>query len=86
MMLITKELVLYLNRDDGASIVNLSSLACRKEGFPGSMIYSTTKGAVLNLTMALSTELGPNGIRVNAVAPGFINGETIDINGGVYCA
>ncbi|MDP3851388.1 MAG: SDR family oxidoreductase [Luteolibacter sp.] len=60
----------------GASIVNLSSLAGRKGGHPGSLAYSTSKGAVLTLTRALSTELGPQGVRVNAIAPGLILGTS----------
>jgi 3-oxoacyl-[acyl-carrier protein] reductase len=59
---------------DGASIVNLSSLAGRKGGHPGSLAYSAAKGAVLTWTRALATELAPAGIRVNAVAPGLILG------------
>ncbi|MDP0498496.1 MAG: SDR family oxidoreductase [Verrucomicrobiota bacterium JB022] len=61
---------------DGASIVNLASLAGRKGGHPGSLAYSTMKGAILTYTRALAQELGPEGIRVNAVAPGLILGTS----------
>ena len=74
MMLVTRELLPCLNNRDGASVVNISSLAGRKGGHQGSLAYSTAKGAVLTWTRALSTELGPMGIRVNAVTPGFIEG------------
>ncbi len=60
----------------GASIVNLSSLAGRKGGHPGSLAYATAKGAILTFTRALATEVGPQGIRVNAIAPGLILGTS----------
>ena len=54
-----------------ASIVNLSSIAWR--GLAGASVYSATKGAVVGFTRAASKELAPRGIRVNAIAPGFID-------------
>lgn len=76
MMLVTREaLPLLKNRPDGASIVNLSSLAGRQAGRAGSIIYATAKGAVLTWTRSLALELAPYNIRVNAVAPGLILGS-----------
>lgn len=74
MMLVTREVFSHLNREEGSSIINISSLAGRKGGGKGSLVYSTQKGAVLTWTRHLSNELAPEGIRVNAVAPGFIEG------------
>ena len=77
MMMITREAVPFLKESpDGASIVNLSSLAGRKGGHAGSLVYGTAKGAVLTWTRALAGELGPEGIRVNALAPGLILGTS----------
>lgn len=56
----------------GASIINLSSLAARDGGGGGSSLYASSKGAVTTFTRAMAKELGPKGIRVNAVCPGMI--------------
>lgn len=56
----------------GASIVNFSSLAARDGGGGGASLYATSKGAVSVFTRAMAKELGPDGIRVNAVCPGTI--------------
>lgn len=58
-----------------AAIVNLASLAGRKGGHAGSLLYSAAKGAVITWTRALAGELGPRGVRVNCVAPGLILGS-----------
>lgn len=134
MMLVTQAARPALVAAGSSSIVNVASLAGRKGGHGGSLVYSSAKGAVITWTRALAAELGPNGVRVNCVAPGlilatrfhdthttkesaeetvrgiplgrggssedvaravvylaseydgFINGATLDINGGVYCA
>ncbi|HET9985582.1 MAG TPA: SDR family NAD(P)-dependent oxidoreductase [Longimicrobiales bacterium] len=54
-----------------ASIINLSSIAWR--GQVGASVYSASKGAVVAFSLAAAKELGPRGIRVNAIAPGFID-------------
>ena len=56
----------------GASIINLSSQAARDGGGGGSALYSSSKGAVTTFTRAMAKELGPKGIRVNAICPGLI--------------
>lgn len=56
---------------DGGRIVNISS-ATTKHAFPESVTYAMTKGAVDTMTLALAKELGPRGITVNAVAPGYV--------------
>ncbi len=56
----------------GASIINLSSQAARDGGGGGSALYGASKGAVSTFTRAMAKELGPKGIRVNALCPGLI--------------
>lgn len=56
----------------GASVINLSSQAARDGGGGGSSLYASSKGAVTTFTRAMAKELGPKGIRVNALCPGLI--------------
>ena len=52
----------------GASIVNASSIGARI-GSPGNAAYSASKAAVSGLTKSVAREMGPHGVRVNAIAP-----------------
>ncbi|UCC99196.1 MAG: SDR family oxidoreductase [Phycisphaerales bacterium] len=76
MMTVSRQVLPELEKAGGASIVNLASLAGRKGGHAGSLVYSTTKGAVITWTRSLASEVGPKGIRVNCVAPGLILGTS----------
>lgn len=62
-----------LRQSDNAAIINLSSLAGRL-GFGLRTPYAAAKWGVIGLTKSLSIELGPDGVRVNAVLPGLVAG------------
>lgn len=59
------------NQENGGAIINMASVA-GLYGFQDSALYCTSKGGVANLTRELAIELGPDGIRVNALNPGVI--------------
>lgn len=61
---------------EGGSIVNTSSMAGR-DPFPGSGHYCAAKAGVNMLTKVLALELGAQGIRVNAILPGFVPTDTV---------
>jgi 3-oxoacyl-[acyl-carrier protein] reductase len=54
----------------GGRIITIGSIVADRTGFPGTSVYSMTKGAVAALTRGLSRDLGPRGITVNTVQPG----------------
>jgi NAD(P)-dependent dehydrogenase (short-subunit alcohol dehydrogenase family) len=66
-----------LKASANASIANLSSAAGRF-GFPLRTPYAASKWGVIGFTKSLSIELGPHGIRVNAICPGSVAGPRID--------
>lgn len=60
-----------MKEQGGGSIINTASVAGLRGGW-GGHVYSAMKAAVINLTRSVALELGPEGIRVNAICPGFI--------------
>jgi 3-oxoacyl-[acyl-carrier protein] reductase len=69
--------VKLLRRSPAPAVVLVSSVMGTR-GAPGQAIYAASKAAVAGLTQAAAKELGPAGIRVNAVAPGFIETDMLD--------
>ena len=63
--------VRLMGRSGGGSIINLTSIIARV-GFPGHTAYGAAKAGVIGLSLSLAREVGGRGIRVNAVAPGYI--------------
>ena len=70
-MRLTRYAVAAWMRDHGGSVINMASVAgIRPEALTGA--YNASKAALITLTRTMSHELGPLGIRVNAIAPGLV--------------
>lgn len=67
----SREVVKYMLEKKSGCIINISSMAAQY-GLPKVIAYSASKTAIDGMTRAMAVELSPNGIRVNAIAPGFI--------------
>ena len=72
-ILATQEAVSHFG-SKGGSVINISSVVSTN-AMPNSVVYSATKSAVDSVTRVLAAELGPRGIRVNAIAPGDVDTE-----------
>lgn len=67
----TQALLANMDVKKGASVINYASPVSYR-GYPSTAVYSAVKGAILALTRVMAAELGPRGVRVNAVAPGSV--------------
>lgn len=79
LLLTTKEAAKYFD-GDGGSVINISSAVTTLYP-PGSATYTATKAAVDAITVILSRELGPKGVRVNAINPGLVETEGVQSAG-----
>jgi NAD(P)-dependent dehydrogenase (short-subunit alcohol dehydrogenase family) len=75
--LCARRAVPLLNQAGGGSIINIASVAARL-GFPNRSPYSASKWGLIGLTQTWAMELGPVGIRVNAILPGIVAGDRQD--------
>ena len=73
-LLLSSQAAAKLFDGSGGSIINISSIVSTL-AIPNGAVYSGTKGAVDAITRSLATELGPRGIRVNAINPGMVETE-----------
>ena len=73
-LLLSSQAAAKLFDGSGGSIINISSIVSTL-AVPNGAVYSGTKGAVDAITRSLATELGPRGIRVNAINPGMVETE-----------
>jgi 3-oxoacyl-[acyl-carrier protein] reductase len=73
-IMLTKYVVRAMMADGGGRIVNVASIVAFT-GYSGISVYSATKASIIGFTKSLAREVGPLGINVNAIAPGFLDTE-----------
>jgi NAD(P)-dependent dehydrogenase (short-subunit alcohol dehydrogenase family) len=67
----TQAMLAHMDAQRGGSIINFASPVSYR-GYPRTAVYSAVKGAVLAFTRVMAAELGPRGVRVNALCPGSV--------------
>ena len=72
MYFMCKAILPLMIKQNGGSIINISSCASSFKGFPNRFVYGTTKGAVIGLTKAIAADFVKQNIRCNAIAPGTV--------------
>ena len=72
MYFMCKSILPLMIKQNGGSIINISSCASSFKGFPNRFVYGTTKGAVIGLTKAIAADFVKQNIRCNSIAPGTV--------------
>lgn len=80
MVLMAKYAIPAMRRLGAGAIVNISSVSGLRGGHP-SLLYPTSKGAIVQLTRAMAAHHGPEGIRVNCIAPGMVYTPMVAMRG-----
>jgi 3-oxoacyl-[acyl-carrier protein] reductase len=81
-VILTKHVLRSMMLERAGRIINMSSIVATT-GYSGLSVYSTTKASLLGFTRSLAREVGPLGITVNAIAPGFVDTDmTKDLHAG----
>lgn len=76
MFVVTRAAIPLLRKAGGGSIINISTIEAFR-GIPKHAVYATFKTAITGFTQSLAVELGPENIRVNAIAPETTNTEQV---------
>lgn len=76
-LLLTKECVRFMLLQNAGHVINITSIVAER-GFAGLAAYSASKAGMIAMTRSLARELGERNIRVNAVAPGYLETEMSD--------
>jgi NAD(P)-dependent dehydrogenase (short-subunit alcohol dehydrogenase family) len=80
MMLMAKYAIPHMRRGGAGAIVNIASIDGLRGGNPN-VFYSASKGAVVNMTRSMAAHHGPEGIRVNCIAPGYVFTPMVSVGG-----
>ena len=72
MYFMCKAVLPLMIKQNGGSIINVSSCASSLKGFPNRFVYGTTKGAVIGLTKSIAADFVKKNIRCNSIAPGTV--------------
>ena len=72
MFFMCKAILPLMIKQNGGSIINVSSCASSLKGFPNRFVYGTTKGAVIGLTKSIAADFVKQNIRCNSIAPGTV--------------